>query len=534
MEKKLVLNGHICTFDPERPEADAVYIEDGRIRAVGSEEELSLQFGRPDVEKIDLQGGFCYPGLVDSHLHLPAHGMKLKMLDFSGVRSREEMLLKLREKAAHTRPGAWILGLNWNENQFPDRAIPHMDELDEAAPHHPVFLTRTCYHTFLANRAAFQAAGISEDTPDPPGGRLGRDRSGRLNGLVYENASRLFDQARPEPTEQELKDYVRLAIRDAISKGLTAVHTEDLRYIPGIEKMRLIYRELIEEGTRIRTHHLIYHPYMEELDELGLKAGDGDAWLKIGAVKIFSDGAIGGRTALLSQPYADDPDNTGMAIHSQAELNELTLQARKRHMPIAVHAIGDRAADMVMTAMEAHPVDRYMTGGLPDRLIHAQVLRRDLVERMKHLHVVADIQPRFVAGDFPWVQERLGPERLEYAYAWKSLLHAGIRCGGGSDAPIEPIDPLLGIHAAVTRRNPEERHDGYLADQKLSVRQALSLFTQGSASAAGEEQERGTISPGKFADLTVFDRDLLASDPDDLLKAKVTLTMTNGYTGYRR
>ncbi len=529
--KTLFYNARFITLDPQLPQVEAVYVENGKIAALGTRENMFLQFGRDDVKRVDLEGAFAIPGLVDNHLHLPAHGMKLSMLDFSEVTSKQEMLNLLRERVRKTPEGEWIQGLNWNENRFEDRAIPTLAELDEIAPNHPLFLTRICYHTFLVNSRAYKSAGIGANTPDPEQGAFGRDGSGRLNGLVYENASQIFIEIQPQPSYDELKEYVRLGMEDALKKGLTGVHTEDLRYILRLDWLEQIYRELVEEGYHLRSHHLIYHPFLDELKERGMHTGYGDEWWRIGAVKIFSDGSIGGRTAYLSRPYHDQPQTLGMPIHSQEELNEIILKARCQKMPVAVHAIGDGAAELVITAMETNPAEKFVPEPYRDRLIHAQVMRPDLIERLKRLRAVVDIQPRFTVSDFPWVKERLGVERLDHAYAWKTLIDAGLKCGGGSDAPIEPIEPLWGIHATVTRRLPGEQHEGYLAEQKLTMQQALQLFTLGSAYTAGEERSRGSLTPGKYADITVLDRNILdeSFDPDDLYKTEVCMTITNGY-----
>lgn len=532
--KQIIYNARFTTLDPQNHTAEAVYVENGRFAAIGSAEDILLQYGRADVERIDLQGGYAYPGFVDNHLHLAMQGMKLSMLDFSETTSKEAMLHLLRQKVSATPVGKWVLGLNWNENLFADRAIPTIDELDTIAPSHPVLLTRTDYHTYLANTRAFQEAGIAEFTPDPEDGAFGRDHTGRFNGLIHENAYRFFEKAQPKATYDELKEYVRKGMKDALRYGFTGVHTEDIRNLQTIEQTLRIYRELVEEGNYLHTEQLIYYPALDELQELGLQAGSGDAWLRIGACKIFADGSIGGRTALLSEAYTDDPGNKGMAIHTQAEFNQIVLRARKLGMPIAVHAIGDQATEMMVIAMEQFPLRQYVAEPLRDRLIHAQVLRHDLIPRLQKVPVAIDIQPRFVASDFPWVLERIGEGRSAYAYAWRKLLDAGLGCGAGSDAPIEPLDPRLGMHAAITRRAPSEvGHEGYLPSEKLSAQEALSLFTLGSAYTAGVEQQRGSISVGKYADITVLDKDLLRIDPEEILGAKTMFTITNGQIGYR-
>lgn len=533
--KRIFYNATFTTLDSTIPYAEAVYVEDGVLRAIGSNEEILLQFGREGVERIDLLGGYAYPGLVDNHLHLAMQGMKLSMLDFSAVHSKAEMLARLREKVESTPKGKWVLGLNWNENQFADRAIPTIEELDRISIDHPILLTRTDYHTYLANTRAFQAAGIHEGAPNPEGGSFGRDAAGRFTGLIHENAYKPFQAAQPKATYAELKEYVRLAMQDALRYGITGVHTDDVRNLDTVGQTLKIYRELVEEGNALRTHHLIDHHALDELQSLGLTAGDGDAWMTIGACKIFADGSIGGRTAWLSQPYSDDPSNVGMAIHSQEQFQRIVQQARQLNMPIAVHAIGDRAAELMIDTIERFPLSADVDGRLRDRLIHAQIMRADLIDRLTKLPVTIDIQPRFVVSDFPWVLERVGMERSAYVYAWRKLLAAGLHCGAGSDAPIEPIDPRLGIHAAVTRRAPgAEEHAGYLPLEKLSPLEAVTLFTLGGAYAAGEEHVRGSISVGKYADITVVDQSLITEDAEQIIAAKTLFTIANGQIGYRQ
>ncbi|OBZ11969.1 hydrolase [Bacillus sp. FJAT-27264] len=509
--------------------ADAIVAENGVITAVGKGKELSLQLAGRSYSTVDWEGAHVLPGLVDSHLHLGMHGMKLDMLDFTGVSSKEEMLRMIRERAEVTPAGQWILGLGWNENEFSPAVAPHIGELNEITDRHPVFLTRTCFHAYLGNSEAFRRAGISEGTPDFASGAYGRGEDGRLNGWVYEDASAPFMAVQPAPDYAAKKEAMRRGYLDALAHGITAVHTEDLRLLDSVETMLRIHRELKEEGLFFRTHQLLYNTYLPEVEALGLRAGQGDEWLRLGAVKLFTDGAIGGRTALLEQPYSDAPHTSGIAIYTQEQIHEITAAARRLGFPIAVHAIGDAAAHMTLTAMEHSPLP--MSAALPDRFIHAQVLNAGLVQRMKQLRLIADIQPRFVASDFPWVLDRVGTERRDYLYAWNKLLSSGIPCAGGSDAPIEPINPFLGLHAAVTRRKPEESHAGYLPEEKLSVEEAVELFTSGSAVAAGEEHERGAIAPGRWADFTVIDRDIHA-DPQELLQVKVQMTVVNGQVAY--
>lgn len=528
MTATLFKNG-ILPFS-SHPGSDAVFVENGKISAVGKGRELSLQLAGRDYDVIDWDGAYVLPGLTDAHVHLGMHGMKLDMLDFTDMRSKEEMLRAIARRAETTPPGEWILGLNWNENEFLEAAPPHISELDAVTDRHPVFLTRTCFHAFLGNSEAFRRAGVTESTPNFASGTYGRDTGGKLNGWIYEDAAQPFNDVQPSPDYTAKKSAVRRGILDALSLGLTAVHTEDLRLLDSVETMLRIHRELREEGLFFRTHQLLYYPYLQEVETLGLTAGSGDEWLRLGAVKLFADGAIGGRTALLEQPYSDAPETSGIAIHTQEGLNEIVSRARRLSYPVAVHAIGDAAARMTLTAMEQFRLP--LEAALPDRFIHAQVLNGPLITQMRGMRLIADIQPRFVASDFPWVLERVGPARTEHLYAWNKLMKAGIICAGGSDAPIEPLSPFLGLHAAVTRRKPGETHDGYLPQEKLSLSEALGLFTAGSAAAAGEESERGSIAPGFQGDFTVIDREI-GGDPEALLEVNVRMTVINGKVAYQ-
>jgi len=528
----LYTNALIHTLDPAQPRAEAVAADEhGRLLAVGSTEEIRLQFGRAGVRDIDLGGRTVLPGLIDNHLHVSAHGIKLSTLDFTAAETTDELLTLLKERTADVPAGEWVLGVGWNENNFTDRRIPTRAELDAVAPHHPVFLTRVCNHAYLANTLGFARAGITEGSSDPSDGGYGRDATGALNGMIYENAALPFRAQIPTPTYDELKSALRNGIRHALSTGLTSVHTEDLRYLGGWAQTWRMYRELvIEEDLRLRSNLLIYYPFLEELQAAGLTTGDGCEYVNIGALKLFADGAMGGRTALMSRPYADAPHTYGTAIHSQAELNAIAAAGRAHGMPIAVHAIGDGATDMVLEAMEQNPLATHR-----HRLIHAQVLRPDQIARLQAFgeRLALDIQPRFVPSDFPWVRERIAPEHLPTSYAWRTLLDAGLLLGGGSDAPIEPIEPLLGLHAAVTRKRPGDTHDGYQPEQKLTLAEAVHLFTVGGTYATREEALKGTLTAGKVCDLTVLDRDIFSRDADELLDTQVVRTVIGGKTVFQ-
>lgn len=316
---------------------------------------------------------------------------------------------------------------------------------------------RICRHAAFVNQIALDLAGINEHTQDPEGGRIERDEDGKPTGVLHDKAVTLVQECMPKLSKKAIKRALKAAITDCHQHGLTGGHSEDLHYYNGLAETVNVYEETIHTGNPFRAHLLVHHEEITAFDQSSFAHKlQVSPYIELGALKIFADGALGGRTAALSNPYSDDPEATGLVIHTQEKLNSLVRQARERHLGVAIHVIGDAALEMALDAIEANP-----TKAMRDRLIHVQVARPDLIERMKGLKLIVDIQPRFVVSDFPWVEERLGPERLPYSFAWKTLATNGINCAGGSDAPIEPVEPLLGIYAAVARRDVNGAHEGY-------------------------------------------------------------------------
>lgn len=532
MTTTIFTNGRIYTGDPQHLFVEALVAKDGIVQALGSNAEMMLQWGRNDSRIVDLQGCTATPGLIDSHLHLGWLGLTFLQLDLSKAASKDELLAQIKRKADQTPQNEWIVGHSWDENLFPGGGgIPTIDELDQVAPHCPIMLSRVCGHAHLVNSKALEISGYHAGIEVPAGGVVERDpATGKPTGMLLETASNLIAPHIPKPGYDHLKQALRSSIRYALEHGLTGAHTEDCRELRGPAQTYQLYNELVAgEELGLRCNLLIYYPYMDELREKNMRAGYGDSHVQIGAVKIFADGALGRRTAYLSAPYADDPSTNGYPVHEEGAMTELVRQARDLGMPIAVHTIGDKALEMVLDSL-----DQFAPAAYPDRLIHTQILRPDLLDRLAHPHRIADIQPRFLAGDFPWVIDRVGEERIRYSYIWKTMMERGIICAAGSDTPVEPIDPLLGIHAAVTRKAPGESHEGYLPQEKLTMQEAIHLFTQGSAAVTREGHVKGTLSRGKYADMTVYSNDLFSMDPDELLTTKVLMTVIGGKVRYQR
>lgn len=530
MTTTIFTNGHIYTGDQQTRFVEAIVVRDGLVHDLGSDADMRLQWGK-EAHVIDLQGRTVTPGLIDSHLHLGWQGLTFLQLDLGKARSKDDMLRLIKQRANETAPGEWIEGFGWDENLFASGGIPSIEELDHVAPHCPIMLSRICGHAHLVNSKALEKIGYHKEMPVPAGGVVVCDEaSGEPTGMLLETASNLVRPHIPKPDYEQLKKSLRRSIQYAMQHGLTGAHTEDLRELGGLAQTYQLYDELInQEGLALRCNLLVYYPHMHELRDLQMHAGYGNDHVRIGAVKIFADGALGRRTAYLSAPYADDPSTSGYPVHEQEELTELVRQARSLSMPIAVHTIGDKALEMVLDSL-----DLFAPAAYPDRLIHTQIVRPDLLERLRHPHRIADIQPRFLAGDFPWVIDRVGRERISNSYIWKTMLNKGIICAGGSDTPVEPIDPLLGIHAAVTRKAPGDTHEGYMPEEKLTMEEAIALFTVGGAQVTAESHVKGTLTRGKFADMTVYSHELFTMDPDALLETKIEMTVIGGKVVYTR
>ncbi len=507
---------------------DGLVVEGEKILAIGNAEDLRLQFGAVVTKILDVNGATVIPGLVDNHLHLSGVGEQLLRLDLTGTTSKGEFLARVRAWAVSLPDDAWIIGAGWDEFQIRDRQIPNIEELDAASLGRPLLLMRVCRHVLLANRLAFALSGLGEHPADPEGGAYGRDDRGHLNGLVYEErAFQPFFSVLPKWTSANWKHALKIAMQHSLASGLTAVHSDDTRYVGGVAATWQVYRNLLDEDhRRLRVHELIGDLYVDEFRNLVNDLPAQDEWLSSGAVKLFADGSFGGRTAWLSHPYEDAPNEYGLPIYSPDQLRQRVRELHDAGLPVAIHAIGDAALDMAVQSIEMAPrIHRR------DRIVHAELIRPDLVERMTRLgdRLAIDIQPRFAASDFPWVIDRVGKERAAYVCAWKTMKQAGLHVGGGSDAPVEPIHPLLGIHAAVTRRSPFANGDGHFVNQSLSPKEAVVLFTQEASFAIGIEDKKGRLLPGWLADLTILDRDIVnPTETDDIRDAKVLYTIVGG------
>ncbi|MDC3412664.1 amidohydrolase [Aquibacillus sp. 3ASR75-11] len=521
--------GKIYTMLAENDFVEAIYVEDGFIKETGQCEELIDKYADNIEVKHHLDGATMFPGFVDSHLHIIGHGERLVHLDLSKMRSKQQISSALKARIESLEEGDWLIGEGWNENGWDqDYSIFTLEELDEICPNHPMVLTRICRHAILANTKAMNESGVTNQSTNPQGGVIVRDDEGNPTGYFLDTAQELIKDAIPSLSEASLTRLVEKSVDDLLKYGLVGGHTEDLNYYGGFLKTFRAFTNAIDGVNRkFKAHLLVHHGVLDDRIQETSKTSLETDYVELGAVKIFADGALGGRTAWLMESYDDESGNVGMAIHPIEELEALVKKARKHDLPVAVHAIGDKAVSVIASILKKYP----LTNGKRDRIIHAQIINDEVLELLEEIPVVLDIQPTFVASDFPWVMERIGETRAKNAYPWKTFLARGIRCAGGSDAPIEIVDPLIGVQAAMLRRS---NWDGkiYQQDEQLTNFEAISLYTTGSAYAINQEERRGKIAPDYTADFTVFDRDIMTLAPEEVQKANVIFTIVDGEIVY--
>ena len=503
----VLTGGTIHTMAPDRPRAEAVAVRGQRIAAVGTAAEVRAWIG-PRTKVVELGGRSVTPGLTDAHCHLYGLGEAMESLTLRGLASPAAVVEAVRGAASARPEGEWITGQGWDQNLWSPPEFPGYAALDAVAPRHPVALYRIDGHTLWANGAAMRAAGVGRGTPDPPGGKIVRDAQGEPTGVFIDRAMGLID-ARIPPVSPEVRERrILRAAEVALSEGLTGVHEM------GIDDTTVAVYRALAQGGRLPLRVYAYLSGEGQIDGLPSRRPDADpdgtATFVLRGVKLFADGALGSRGAALLAPYDDDPKNAGLTLMPAAELARAAQIVARSGFQLAVHAIGDRANREVLDAFE-----RAAGGGagaaLRFRVEHAQVVAPEDLGRFARLGVIASMQPTHATSDMPWAEARIGPARIRGAYAWRSMLASRARVVFGSDFPVETTSPLAGIYAAVTRQDPEGRPPGgWRPEERVTLDEALRLFTAEPAYASFAEAHRGQIAPGFVADLTVFDRPLAA------------------------
>ena len=478
---------------------------------------------------VDLKGRLVTPGFNDAHVHFIDGGFGLLSVDLRDAKDEADFARRLGSHAATLPKGTWILNGNWDHERWKSQSLPAKQLIDDSTKDHPVAVNRLDGHMILANSAALRAAGIDRDTKDPFGGTIVRDAAGDPTGILKDNAQDLLYKVLPDPTREMNVRAAKAALAHAASLGVTSVQdNSSIDALPAYQQIRA------EGGLTARLN--VWRPVsaMNSLVAAGVRSGLGDDWIRIGAIKILSDGSMGAGTAAFFEPYSDEPTTSGLLLYPVDELNRMIDDADAAGFQLAVHAIGDRANALVLDAFEKTAAAR-ARADRRFRIEHSQVVRRADLARYAALRVVASIQPSHCIDDMRWAPKRIGIERCKIAYNFKSFLDAGIPVAFGTDWYVEPLDPRIGLYAAVTRETVEGGpKDGFLPEERIPLDTAIDLYTRGSAYAEFADARKGTLEPGKLADLVIFAEDLFKIEPKKILMTPVDLTMVGGRVVFER
>jgi predicted amidohydrolase YtcJ len=525
----LVLTGGIVwTGDADRPVVEAVALRNGRIVHAGSAGEVRRLTG-PRTRVIELDGRLVVPGIADAHTHFMAGGFQLASVDLRDAATPEEFVRRVRDFAATLPPGRWITGGDWDHENWQDAPLPRSSWIDSVSARNPVLISRLDGHMALANTLALGLAGVDRTTPVPAGGEIVTDADGNPLGVLKDEAMALVARHIPDPTDEERAEAFRRAQTHALSLGVTMVHD-----MGGWEDL-LTYRRMRAAGEqRIRIYSLVPLASWERLRDYVRAEGRGDALLRWGGLKGFVDGSLGSTTAWFYEPYDDAPHTTGLMTTDTAELARWIRGADAAELHVVVHAIGERANDWLLDAFA-----RAAAGNGPRdrrfRIEHAQHLRPDAIRRIADYAVLASMQPYHAIDDGRWAGKRIGPQRIRTTYAFRDLLDRDARLLFGSDWTVAPLDPLLGIYAAVTRRTLDGRHPGgWVPEQKITLEEALRAYTAGNAYGAFMEREVGVIARDRRADLVVLSEDIRSIDPVRIPDVRVDYTIVAGEVVFER
>ncbi|EAC8166200.1 amidohydrolase [Listeria monocytogenes] len=530
---KLWKNATFYQMTAEGDQVSAVLTENGQICAVGEAMDLEKQYVANITETIDLEGKVVFPGFVDAHIHLLWYGQALERLNLNQTTTKKEALALIAERTKQIASDEWLFVEGYDENKWSDeQTLISLADLDEVSQTNPILVRRIDYHSVSINSALQEKIADFSETGFDGGGEIVRDKTGEFIGVLRDNATTMAIDSFPAATPSELSAWLEIAITDLWSKGITGAHSEDLHYFTGFASTLAAFRNTIGSNKRpFRAHLLVHHAELAAFSASNESFVSGDAFLELGAMKIFYDGTVGSRTALMSAGYADNPSEKGLQIHSDQAFEDLVKAARKAGLPVAIHILGDQAFANVIRTLRANPPKE----GQYDRLIHTPWLTEALIEEATGLPVLFDIQPQFMASDLPWALEVLGDNHPPLAFAWKTLLQAGFPLAGGSDAPIEVPNPFWGIHAAVTRTaNADLDGVGYWPEQALTVFEAIQLYTKGAAFASYKTTTRGQIAPGFVADFTILAEDPFQMKQAELRQVSVVMTVVNEQIVYQK
>jgi predicted amidohydrolase YtcJ len=525
----IIINAVVHTMDPALAEAEAVAIHGNRIVAVGTTNDIRKLAG-PKTRVIDARQRLLLPGFNDAHTHFLSGGFQLSSVDLRDAASPQEFAARIKAFADKLPKGRWITGGDWDHERWPDAKLPTKELIDSFTPDTPVFVNRLDGHMALANSLALKLAGVTRQTVDPPGGVIVRDKTGEPTGVLKDAAQSFVWKVVPPSTFEEKLDAARAATNHAARLGVTSVQDMSAGTDVGV------YQTLLDRGeVKTRIYAVAPLPQWERLAQTGVRAHFGSEMLRVGGLKGFADGSLGSTTALFYEPYRDDPSTSGIAgdeMYPEGAMLKRVLEADRAGLQIIIHAIGDRANDLILSIYEQ--VER--ENGKRDRrfrIEHAQHLRPQDIPRFARDQVIASMQPYHAIDDGRWAEKRIGKERAKTTYAFRSLLDSGATLAFGTDWTVAPLNPLLTIYAAVTRRTIDGKNpNGWVPEQKISVEETVRAYTAGSAYAEFQENVKGTITAGKLADLVLLSSDIFKIDPKDIEKVKVLLTIVDGRVVY--
>lgn len=526
----LLLNGTIWTGNPECPWAEALAAANGKITAVGSTSSLQ-ELALPTTTVIDAGGRLVLPGFIDTHTHFITGGFHLRSVNLREAGSSDEFASRIAKKAGELTAGCWITGGGWNHELWSPARLPAKSMIDKYSPEHPVFVTRLDLHMGLANSLALSLAGIGMDTPNPPGGYIDRDpKTGEPTGILKDAAMDLVTGIIPKPSEDEFAQALSAALKHAAALGITSIQD-----ITSWDDWTA-YRRFWENGwLTIRVCARTPIPEWEKQFDLILEQGNGDEWLRFGGVKGFVDGALGSGTALMCEPYTDEPENTGILfeqMYPAGIMKQRAAWANQAGLPVSIHAIGDRANQLLLDMYEE--IMRETNSGAQGlRVEHAQHLLKQDIDRMGRMGLTVAMQPVHLLDDGSWAERRLGAKRIQTTFACRSLLDAGAKVTFGTDWPVAPLNPMLGIYAAVSRK-PTTASVCWIPQQCVTVEEAVRAYTAAGACAEFAEHTKGTLEPGKLADLTILSQNIFTVATDAIPDTEVIYTVLNGKLIYRK
>lgn len=526
----IIINATVHTMDRNQPNGEAVAILGNRIIAVGSTTEIKKLSGA-NTKVIDAKGKLVLPGFNDAHVHFMSGGFQLSSVDLRDANTPQEFAERIRDFAVKVPPGQWITGGDWDHERWPDAKLPTRELIDKFTPNTPVFVNRLDGHMALANSLALKLANVTSATKDPDGGVIVRDpKTGEPTGILKDAAQSFVWKVIPAPSFEAKLAAARAATNHAASLGVTSVQDVSAGADVGV------YQTLLDRGElKTRIYAVWPLPSWDRLARTGVRAHFGSAMLRTGGLKGFADGSLGSTTALFFDPYLDAPNTSGIPsdeMFPDGAMLERVRGADKAGLQVLIHAIGDRANDKILSIYEQVEKE----AGNRDRrfrIEHAQHIRAQDIPRFARDKVIASMQPYHAIDDGRWAEKRIGPERAKTTYAFRSLLDAGVTLAFGTDWTVAPLNPLLSVYAAVTRRTLDgKRPQGWVPEQKISVEEAVRAYTFGSSYAEFQENDKGTLAPGKLADLVILSQDIFKIDPKEIEKVKVVMTIMDGRVVY--